>query len=87
MASCGEYGGRNCGINGSYCRTRQNSHELLLERLGAGTEAPVGNDENESEDELASGVIGGCNAGRGAGNGTGLLLLLAALGRLHRRRS
>jgi len=34
MATCGEYDGRMCGINGSICRTKQNSVQLLTARLG-----------------------------------------------------
>ncbi len=34
MAQCGESTPRNCGINGSTCRTGQNSVTLLRERLG-----------------------------------------------------
>jgi uncharacterized protein (TIGR03382 family) len=34
MASCGEFGDRQCGINGSVCRSRQNSVSLLESRLG-----------------------------------------------------
>jgi Big-like domain-containing protein len=35
-AQCGESTARNCGINGSVCRTGQNSVALLKERLGTG---------------------------------------------------
>ena len=34
MAQCGEYTARSCGINGSVCRSGQNSVTLLKERLG-----------------------------------------------------
>ncbi|HUS32815.1 MAG TPA: Ig-like domain-containing protein [Kofleriaceae bacterium] len=33
-SQCGEYSARQCGINGSVCRTNQNSVSLLKERLG-----------------------------------------------------
>jgi MYXO-CTERM domain-containing protein len=36
-SQCGEYSARNCGINGSTCRTNQNSVALLKERLGTKT--------------------------------------------------
>ncbi|MCW5804078.1 MAG: hypothetical protein KIT31_17025 [Deltaproteobacteria bacterium] len=43
MASCGEFGNRQCGINGSVCRARQNSVALLASRLGwRGDDAPPG---------------------------------------------
>nr|MBA3821462.1 Ig-like domain-containing protein [Deltaproteobacteria bacterium] len=45
LAPCGETSARSCGVGGSVCRDKQNSHALLLERVGrAGTgdiEPPV----------------------------------------------
>ena len=88
MASCGEFGGRMCGINGSVCRQRQNSYALLMERLGAGTgvvEEPAPIDEDD--DGLSSGITHGCNAGGGsAGLGIALCYLLGGVVRRRRVR-
>jgi uncharacterized protein (TIGR03382 family) len=89
MAFCGEYGGRMCGISGSVCRTKQNSVDLLMERVGprpGGT--PPGGGSNSNPDDLESGVIGGCNAGSsGGGAGAVLLVTLAILSMRRRRKS
>lgn len=82
MATCGEYDGRMCGINGSVCRRRQNSYALLLERLGPNPDAAA-DDEDHEEAGLRSGVTG-CNAS-GGGLGIGLVLSLAHV--VVRRRS
>lgn len=71
MASCGEYGGRMCGINGSVCRTRQNSYALLMERLGARGEP----DASQEADEPDGPAAAGCSSGRGGSWLVGLLLL------------
>ncbi|HEX5064021.1 MAG TPA: hypothetical protein VFV99_31795 [Kofleriaceae bacterium] len=75
MASCGEYGGRMCGINGSICRTEQNSFALLSDRLGPSPSArPAEDEENAGE----GGIRGGCSAG-GGGVGIGFVLLVGHL--------
>jgi uncharacterized protein (TIGR03382 family) len=91
MAFCGEYGGRMCGISGSTCRTKQNSVELLTERLGArpGAPTPPGTGSNtdpgdDDDDGLRSGVTGGCNTG--GGGGSLALCMLVVVVCLRRRR-
>lgn len=87
MAACGEYGDRICGINGSVCRKRQNSYELLLDRLGPSQSgaSPRGDDDT-SDGEIRGGIIHGCNAAGGDG---GMLLVLCYLvgQRVARRRT
>jgi uncharacterized protein (TIGR03382 family) len=40
LVSCGEFSARACGIGGSVCRNKQNSVQLLEERVGAADLAP-----------------------------------------------
>ncbi len=75
MADCGEYGERMCGIEGSVCRERQNSVTLLTERLGARPSTAV---PEAADDEVASGITGGCSTG-GSGAGIGFVLLVGHL--------
>jgi len=83
MAPCGENGNRLCGINGNMCRQKQNSVALLTERLGAkGGSTPPGTDPQSSHEPGLQDV--GCSATRG---GSSLVLGLAALALLRRRRS
>jgi hypothetical protein len=70
MAHCGEFGQRMCGIDGSVCRQRQNSFQLLTDRLGAS--ASYVPDQDESEE---GGINGGCSSSKG-GLGFGLMLVL-----------
>lgn len=82
MTACGEYEDRPCGINGSVCRTRQNSVALLTQRLGARTTGPSrptpGTDPTDEQP-----MLGGCTT---AGSSTGGAMALALLGTLRRRR-
>ena len=73
MADCGEYGERMCGIEGSVCRQRQNSVQLLEERLGRSASAPAPDEQDNGDSK--SGIAGGCNAG-GGGVGIGFVLLI-----------
>jgi len=83
MASCGEFGERMCGIDGSVCRQRQNSVQLLMERLGPNPKMPE--PDSTGDDQVGdSGIIGGCNAG-GGGAGIGFMLLIGHV--VLRRRS
>jgi hypothetical protein len=76
MAACGEFGGRMCGVGGSVCRERQNSHALLTERLGRNPSLPPETDDDSGK----GGVSGGCRAaGEGPGLGIGLVLLVGHL--------
>src|SRR5512140_402699 len=70
MASCGEFSGRACGVNGTTCRQRQNSVALLKQRLGTRRGANS-NDGSASDrnDAAGSGMTSGCTAGSG---GTGV---------------
>jgi hypothetical protein len=85
MASCGEYAGRTCGINGETCRQRQNSVALLKERLGVrGASATSGNSNGSSDhDPAGSGTTGGCTVAGGGATGA---MALALLGVFRRRR-
>jgi uncharacterized protein (TIGR03382 family) len=75
MATCGEYDGRMCGINGSVCREKQNSVQLLTARLGAaGGSDPTAPDPG----------TGGCAAGGTPGTGGVIGLALLALARRRR---
>lgn len=83
MASCGEFEGRECGINGSTCRQRQNSVALLRERLGTrGATATGGGGGDTDQRRSSTGFPGGCTVGGGSGHGAIALALLA----LRRRR-
>lgn len=86
MANCGEYGNRQCGINGSVCRDRQNSVQQLESRLGRrGAEGdPSGNLTTTTGPEAS-----GCAAsGSGAPLGAGVVVLgLAAFRRRRRARA
>jgi hypothetical protein len=86
MASCGEYADRKCGINGNTCRQRQNSVQLLTQRLGARGNGPgdpggVGSAAHTRDPGGMS--LGGCTAG---GGGAGAAMALAMLGTIRRRR-
>lgn len=83
-APCGETGNRLCGINGNMCRKKQNSVALLTERLGArgGSTPPTGTDPPSDSTEPS--ITGNCSA---AGGSSSLLLGLATLAVLRRRRS
>jgi uncharacterized protein (TIGR03382 family) len=86
MASCGEYTGRKCGINGTMCRQRQNSVALLKERLGArgaSSTSGGGSAANDHSGTAGSGTTSGCTA---AGGGAGVAIALAFLGVFRRRR-
>jgi hypothetical protein len=82
-AECGETTPRPCGVSGyPSCRANQNSHALLLERLGAVgtvdpeepdmTEEPAGSGSgsdagDEPPDDTVDSAAMGCSSGRGAG--------------------
>jgi len=83
MASCGEFGNRMCGIEGSVCRERQNSVQLLESRLGvrgnpSGAPGSASEPSNTTEPEA-----GGCAA---SGSRGGFLLPLLLLIRSRRSR-
>jgi len=88
MASCGEFGGRMCGINGSVCREKQNSFKLLTERLGKNpTWDPGAGAQNEDNDDSpTTGIRGGCSTG-GGGLGLSLVLLVGHVVARRRTRS
>jgi MYXO-CTERM domain-containing protein len=81
LASCGEYADRPCGINGTTCRRRQNSVELLAQRLGTRGGGPP--DTTTTDRTTAAGATGGCSTG---GGGAGAAMALAVLGARRRRR-
>jgi uncharacterized protein (TIGR03382 family) len=81
MASCGEYGERMCGIQGSICRAQQNSVALLTQRLGASPNAAA-NDEPE-DSERRSGISGGCST---SGGGVGIAFVILVMQLVARRR-
>jgi uncharacterized protein (TIGR03382 family) len=86
MASCGEFTGRSCGINGNTCRARQNSVQLLRQRLGArgnGAGTTGGAGSAAPNGDPGAPAAGGCAAGGGGG---GIAMALAMLGALRRRR-
>jgi MYXO-CTERM domain-containing protein len=79
MATCGEFEGRDCGINGSVCRDGQNSVALLTSRLGRrGAEDAPPEDVTTAEPEA-----GGCAT---SGSGGPLAVVAAALLLARRRR-
>lgn len=81
---CGEFELRPCGIGGNVCRDTQNSVELLTQRLGRAGESDGGSD-GQSNTTSDSPIAVGCNAGRGAGATTSMLMLALA-GVVRRRR-
>jgi hypothetical protein len=83
-ASCGEHADRDCGINGTTCRARQNSVALLRERLGARGAGATGGDGAIDQDSAWSGGTGGCMAAGGTPGATALAVL--AVRRRRRRR-
>lgn len=96
MASCGEFEDRKCGINGNMCRQRQNSVQLLRERLGTrGSNTTPGTTDNPDPDDSPGSSdptddrdhdrsqLGGCAAGGGS---TGIAMALALAGARRRRR-
>jgi hypothetical protein len=78
LAPCGELENRACGINGASCRQRQNSVQLLRQRLG--TRGTGGTAQRRNYDP---GLADGCAA---AGGGTRAAMALAMLGAARRRR-
>lgn len=83
-AECGELSPRPCGVPGyTSCRARQNSYELLAQRLGEagldGTDA-AGNIEGPETDV-------GCSVAPGPGWLAGLLLVFGRRRRVRSRRS
>lgn len=82
LAPCGEYEDRKCGVNGTTCRQRQNSVQLLRQRLGSRGNG-TGADGTAPRRDPAPGFAGGCAAGRG---GAGAAMALAMLGAARRRR-
>jgi hypothetical protein len=75
MAPCGEFGNRMCGIEGSVCRERQNSVQLLGQRLGLRGN-PSGAPSEAEQPSATEPEAGGCAA---SGSRGGFLLVLAAL--------
>jgi hypothetical protein len=87
MASCGEFENRKCGINGTTCRQRQNSVQLLKERLGE-RGAPATDPDPDSpaptdDRDPPAASLAGCTAGPGS---TGIAMALALAGLRRRRR-
>ncbi len=84
MVSCGEFGNRMCGIDGSVCREKQNSVQLLESRLGRRGN-PSGAPDATEPSTTTEPEAGGCSA---SGSGGGFLFVLFALlsTRLARRR-
>jgi hypothetical protein len=83
MANCGEFGSRQCGINGSVCRDRQNSVQLLESRLGRrGAEGDPSGPLTTTTGPEASGCAA---SGSGAPLGTGVVVLGLAFRRRRAR--
>jgi uncharacterized protein (TIGR03382 family) len=86
MAPCGEFGNRMCGIEGSVCREKQNSVQLLESRLGRrGNPDPGAPDDTTESSHATEPEAAGCSASGSVGGFFGLLLL-AISRRLARRR-
>jgi hypothetical protein len=89
MASCGEFEARKCGINGNMCRQRQNSVQLLEDRLGPRGGGSTDDDgggvepDDRAPDRAARARVAGCPAG---GGGAGVAMALAYFGLRRRRR-
>jgi uncharacterized protein (TIGR03382 family) len=83
MADCGEFESRECGIDGSVCRDRQNSVALLTNRLGRrGAE----DDPPEPLTTTAEPEVGGCAASGSGGPLAGMAVIGMLLLRRRRRR-
>ena len=79
MADCGEFESRDCGIDGSVCRSGQNSVALLTSRLGqrnAGSDASPEVPTTTAEPEVS-----GCAASGSGGPLVGIAVVLLALRR------
>ena len=74
-APCGEFEARPCGIAGHVCRDRQNSVQLLEQRLGRRGN-PTGAPSGAAEPSSTSEPEAGC-AASGSGGGFWLVLVLA----------
>ena len=88
MAPCGEFGNRMCGIEGSVCRERQNSVQLLEQRLGRRgnpSQDPGAPGATEPSNNATGAGAAGCNAS-GSRGGFLFYLLLGLTVRLARRR-
>jgi hypothetical protein len=81
MAPCGEFGNRMCGIEGSICRERQNSVQLLESRLGRRGNPSGAPDATEPSSTTEP--EGGCST---SGSRGGFLLPLLLLVRSRRSR-
>jgi hypothetical protein len=86
MAPCGEFGNRMCGIEGSVCRERQNSVELLEQRLGRRGNPSGAPSDTEPSPTTSEPEAGGCRATSGSDGGFLALLLGALLVRSRRSR-
>ena len=82
MVPCGEYGNRMCGIEGSVCRQKQNSVQLLESRLGRSGNPSGAPDTSTEHPSTTEPEVGGCAT---SGSGGGVLVGLFAFG-LRRRR-
>jgi hypothetical protein len=82
MAPCGEFDNRMCGIENNVCRERQNSVQLLGQRLGLRGN-PSGAPSEAETPSATEPEAGGCAA---SGSRGGFLLVLAALLRSRRWR-
>lgn len=82
MAPCGEYGNRGCGIDANICRERQNSVQLLGQRLGLRGN-PSGAPSETVSPSATGPEAGGCAA---SGSRGGFWVVLAALLRSRRWR-
>ncbi len=91
LADCGEVSARACGVPGyASCRAKQNSYELLLERLGPAQEQPDPDepmlpqtDDSDDPDAVDDASVG-CSAGH-RGGWLGAVLLFGVLWRSRRR--
>jgi MYXO-CTERM domain-containing protein len=80
MAVCGEFEGRDCGINGSVCRDGQNSVSVLTSRLGK-----RGAEDALPEVPTTTGPEAGGCASSGSGGPLGLGVVALALACMLRR--
>jgi hypothetical protein len=84
MAPCGEFGNRVCGIEGSVCRQRQNSVQLLESRLGRRGNPSGAPSDPTGSTSTTEPEVGGC-ATSGSRGGFLLPLLVAVRSRRWRR--
>ena len=83
-APCGEFGNRPCGIDKHVCWQRQNSVQLLEQRLGRRGDPSGAHDDATERPSTSEPEAAGCSA---SGSDGGLLLLLLALRTRRSRRA